>query len=218
MNRCFGSKMIVNNVAVTPVLVAYNNEFRACLTALNYYAVVYKSLSNKIWVHNRNSSFGFTAIIWCPPRRTDVLSGTIYRNLSLHGSSLSRYGKINTVLSPSQSNTFKFDYSVSAVRRHEAFTLVALIIDQQDCRKTQTVVTKFTRYWRELWGYRYEYHWSGASNEFQYDRCKTSSEFRLQNARRNKHSQLTQTCLWLSTFREVAPPYAAALIVGERWA
>ena len=50
--------------------------------------MVYKSIRNKILVHFRNSSFGFTAMNWCPLRWTDVLSGTIYRNLSLHGSSL----------------------------------------------------------------------------------------------------------------------------------
>ena len=42
----FGSKMIVNNVSVTPVfaLVAYNNVCRARLAALNYYVLVYKNL------------------------------------------------------------------------------------------------------------------------------------------------------------------------------
>ena len=40
--------------------------YRACLAALNYYIIVYKSLRNKIWVNLRYSSFGFTALNRCP--------------------------------------------------------------------------------------------------------------------------------------------------------
>ena len=43
-------------------IMAHNKVCSACFPALNYFSMVYKSLRNKISVHLRNSSFGFTTM------------------------------------------------------------------------------------------------------------------------------------------------------------
>ena len=55
---CFGLKMIVNNVTVSPVYALW------CITmCAEHVSWGYKNLfGNKISVHLRNSSFGFTAM------------------------------------------------------------------------------------------------------------------------------------------------------------
>ena len=79
-------------------LFMHNNVCRACFSALNYYTKVYKSLRNKISVQLRNSSFGFTAMNWCPPGWTNVISGNIILTASFSARFLIDASLIHTII------------------------------------------------------------------------------------------------------------------------
>ena len=84
---------LIDDMAVTRVYALWHIAMCARHVSqllIKGYTMVYKFIWNIILVHFRNSSFGFTGMNWCPPWWTDVLSGTIYQNLSLHGSSLNQ--------------------------------------------------------------------------------------------------------------------------------